>query len=179
MALPGSASAPAVDRRRDDYAYESGKALMNLVAKNIRARHIMTKEAFENAIAVVLALGGSTNAVLHLLAIAHEARVDLQLDDFNKMAARVPHIADTKPGGRYHMTDIDAVGVRDTILARRVRCIRTNNTTIHKQQAAQPSHGPFGPAEFHTGRAGALVANHRRLTRGTRWIHCLPAGDRG
>ena len=110
LALPGSASAPAVDRRRDDYAYESGRALMGLVEKNIRARMILTKEAFENAIAVTLALGGSTNAVLHLLAIAHEARVELRLDDFNRVGKRIPHIADTKPGGKYHMSDIDRVG---------------------------------------------------------------------
>ena len=110
LALPGSASAPAVDRRRDDLAYASGIAVMNLVDKNIRARMILTKEAFENAIAVTLALGGSTNAVLHLLAIAHEARVDLALDDFNRVGARIPHIADTKPGGKYHMTDIDRIG---------------------------------------------------------------------
>ncbi len=110
LALPGSASAPAVDRRRDDYAYQSGVAVMNLLDKNIRARDILTMEAFENAIAVTLALGGSTNAVLHLLAIAHEARVPLTLADFNRVGARVPHIADTKPGGKYHMTDIDAVG---------------------------------------------------------------------
>src|SRR5690606_40089666 len=71
---------------------------------------IMTKQAFENAIAVVMALGGSTNAVLHLLAIAAEARVDLSLDDFNRVAGRVPHIADTKPGGKYHMTDVDRIG---------------------------------------------------------------------
>lgn len=110
MALPGSASAPAVDRRRDDYAYQSGVALMHLIEKGITARQIMTKEAFENAIAVVMALGGSTNAVLHLLAIAHEARVDLTLADFNRVGAGVPHIADTKPGGRYHMSDIDRIG---------------------------------------------------------------------
>ena len=110
IALPGSASAPAVDRRRDDLAYASGLAVMNLVDKNIRARMILTKEAFENAIAVTLALGGSTNAVLHLLAIAHEARVDLALSDFNRVGARIPHIADTKPGGKYHMTDIDRIG---------------------------------------------------------------------
>jgi len=110
MALPGSASPAAVDRRRDDYAYQSGVALMGLVDKNIRARTILTKEAFENAIMVTLALGGSTNAVLHLLAIAHEARVELSLADFNRVGARIPHIADTKPGGKYHMSDIDAVG---------------------------------------------------------------------
>jgi dihydroxy-acid dehydratase len=110
MSLPGSASAPAVDRRRDDYAYESGRAVVSLLEAGIRPRQIMTKEAFENAIAVVMALGGSTNAVLHLLAIANEARVELELDDFNRVAARVPHIADTKPAGKYHMTDLDAVG---------------------------------------------------------------------
>ena len=110
MSLPGSASPAAVDRRRDDFAYESGKAVLNLLELGLRPRQIMTKEAFENAIAVVMALGGSTNAVLHLLAIAHEARVELELDDFNRVGARVPHIADTKPHGKYHMVDIDAIG---------------------------------------------------------------------
>jgi dihydroxy-acid dehydratase len=110
MALPGSASPPAVDRRRDDLAYESGRAVVRLLELGIRPRQIMTREAFENAIAVVMALGGSTNAVLHLLAIAHEARVELTLDDFDRVGRRVPHIADTKPHGKYHMTDIDAIG---------------------------------------------------------------------
>ena len=110
MALPGSASAPAVDRRRSDLAYATGEAVMNLLELGIRPRHILTKQAFENAMAVTLALGGSTNAVLHLLAIAHEARVELHLDDFNRVGARVPHLADMTPGGKYHMTDLDAVG---------------------------------------------------------------------
>ncbi len=110
MSLPGSASAPAVDRRRDDFAYASGEAVVRLLELGIRPRQIMTKAAFENAIAVVMALGGSTNAVLHLMAIAHEARVDLALDDFNRIAAKVPHIADTKPHGKFHMTDIDRIG---------------------------------------------------------------------
>ena len=110
MALPGSACPPAVDRRRDDFAYESGRAVMRLLELDLRPRQIMTKAAFENAIAVVMALGGSTNAVLHLLAIANEARVELELDDFNRIGARVPHIADMKPHGKYHMTDLDAVG---------------------------------------------------------------------
>ncbi len=110
MSLPGSASAPAVDRRRDDYAYASGQAVIELVRRGIRPRDIMTKAAFENAIAVVMALGGSTNAVLHLLAIAVEARVELELDDFNQISARVPHIADTKPHGNYHMSDLDRIG---------------------------------------------------------------------
>jgi dihydroxy-acid dehydratase len=110
MSLPGSSCAPAVDRRRDEFAYESGRAVMNLLRKGIRPRDILTKEAFENAIAVTMALGGSTNAVLHLLAIAAEAEVDLTLDDFNRVAAKAPHIADTKPHGKYHMVDIDRVG---------------------------------------------------------------------
>jgi len=110
MCLPGSASAPAVDRRRDDFAYASGQAVVDLLKLGIRPRQILTREAFENAIAVTMALGGSTNAVLHLLAIAAEARVELALDDFNKVAARVPHIADTKPAGKYHMADVDRVG---------------------------------------------------------------------
>ena len=110
MSLPGSASPAAPDRRRDDFAYDSGRAVVHLLERNIRPRQILTKEAFENAIAVVNALGGSTNAVLHLLAIAHEAQVDLDLDDFNRVAARVPHIADMKPGGKFHMIDLDRVG---------------------------------------------------------------------
>ncbi len=110
MSLPGSASPPAVDRRRDDIAYESGRAVVHLLELGLRPRQIMTKAAFENAIAVTMAVGGSTNAVLHLLAIAYEARVDLELDDFNRIAARVPHIADTKPHGRFHMADVDRIG---------------------------------------------------------------------
>ena len=110
MSLPGSASPPAVDSRRDDDAQRAGTAVVNLLRLGIYPRDIMTKKAFENAIAVVNALGGSTNAVLHLLAIANEAGVALELDDFNRIAAKVPHIADTKPGGKYHMTDIDRVG---------------------------------------------------------------------
>jgi dihydroxy-acid dehydratase len=110
MALPGSASAPAVDRRRDDFAYETGVAVMRLLELDLRPRQIMTKEAFENAIAVTMALGGSTNAVLHLLAIANEAHVELELEDFNRVGARVAHVADMKPHGRFHMVDLDAVG---------------------------------------------------------------------
>src|SRR5438270_11177645 len=110
MSLPGSSSAPAVDRRRDDLAYASGQAVIRLYEAGIRPRQILTKAAFENAIAVVNALGGSTNAVLHLLAIANEARVELELEDFNRIGRRVPHIADTKPHGRYHMVDLDRIG---------------------------------------------------------------------
>ena len=117
MSLLGSASAPAIDHRRDDYAYDSGRAVLHLLDHGITARKIMTKEAFENAIAVVMALGGSTNAVLHLLAIAHEARVPLELHEFNTVAKRVPHIADTKPHGKYHMSDLDRIGGVPVVLA--------------------------------------------------------------
>ncbi|GAA1621840.1 dihydroxy-acid dehydratase [Kribbella alba] len=110
MSLPGSAAPPAVDRRRDGFARKSGEAVVNLLAKGITARQILTKEAFENAIAVVMALGGSTNAVLHLLAIAREAEVDLSLEDFNRIGDKVPHLGDLKPFGKYVMTDVDRVG---------------------------------------------------------------------
>jgi len=110
MSLPGSAAPPAPDRRRDGFARASGEAVVGLLRKGITARQIMTKEAFENAIAVVMALGGSTNAVLHLLAIAHEADVDLSIDDFNRIGDKVPHLADVKPFGRYVMSDVDRVG---------------------------------------------------------------------
>ena len=110
MSLPGSAAPPAVDRRRDEYARRSGEAVVNLLRQGITARQILTKPAFDNAIAVVMALGGSTNAVLHLLAIAREAEVDLDLADFSRIGARVPHLADVKPFGRHVMTDIDRIG---------------------------------------------------------------------
>jgi dihydroxy-acid dehydratase len=110
MSLPGSAAPPAVDRRRDGFARRSGEAVVGLLQKGITARQILTREAFENAIAVVMALGGSTNAVLHLLAIAREAEVDLTLDDFNRIGDKVPHLGDLKPFGSYVMTDVDRVG---------------------------------------------------------------------
>ena len=110
MSLPGSAAPPAADRRRDNWAHRSGEAVVNLLRLGITARDIMTKKAFENAIAVLMAFGGSTNAVLHLLAIAREAEVDLTLDDFNRIADKVPHLGDLKPFGRYVMNDVDRVG---------------------------------------------------------------------
>ena len=110
MSLPGSAAPPATDRRRDGYARRSGMAVVELLRRGITARDILTKEAFENAIAVVMAFGGSTNAVLHLLAIAHEARVELSLADFTRVGARVPHLADVKPFGKNVMTDVDRIG---------------------------------------------------------------------
>ena len=110
LSLPGSASPPAVDRRREDDARRAGEAVINMLKMGLRPHDILTKGAFENAITVANALGGSTNAVLHLLAIANEARVDIQLSDFNRIAARVPHFADMKPGGKFHMTDLDRIG---------------------------------------------------------------------
>ena len=110
MSLPGSAAPPAVDRRRDGYAHRSGEAVVEMLRRGITARQILTKEAFENAIAVAMALGGSTNAVLHLLAIAREAEVDLTLEDFTRIGSRVPHLADVKPFGKYVWVDLDRVG---------------------------------------------------------------------
>ena len=110
MALPGSASPPAVDRRRDGFARASGEAVVGMLARGITARQILTREAFENAIAVVMAFGGSTNAVLHLMAIAHEAGVPLALDDFNASGDKVPHLADVKPFGKHVMPTVDQVG---------------------------------------------------------------------
>ena len=110
MSLPGSASPPSVDRRRDGFAVASGEAVIDLIRQGITTRDIITRQSLENAIAVVMAFGGSTNAVLHLLAIAHEADVDLSLDDFKRISARVPLLADVKPFGRYVMSDVDKVG---------------------------------------------------------------------
>ena len=110
MSLPGSAAPPAEDRRRDDFAVASGHAVVGLLDAGITARQILTRQAFENAITVVMALGGSTNAVLHLLAIAAEAQVELTLDDFARVGARTPHLANVKPFGRYAMSDVDKVG---------------------------------------------------------------------
>ena len=110
MSLPGSASVPAVDTRLGVCARRSGEAVMDLLRQGIRPRQIMTRPAFENAITVVMALGGSTNAVLHLMALAHEAGVDLELEDFDRISRRTPHIGDLKPFGTYHMVDVDYIG---------------------------------------------------------------------
>jgi dihydroxy-acid dehydratase len=110
MSLPGSAAPPSVDRRRDGFANASGQAVIELIRQGITTRDIITRESLENAIAIVMAFGGSTNAVLHLLAIAHEAEVDLDLEDFKRISAKVPLLADVKPFGRYVMSDVDTVG---------------------------------------------------------------------
>ena len=151
MSLPGSASPPAVDRRRDDDAYAAGEAVMNLVRLGIRPRQIMTKEAFENAIAVTNALGGSTNAVLHLLAIANEAKVELALEDFNRIGSRVAHIADLKPGGKFHMVDLDAVGGVPVVMRHLLEagllhgdCLTVTGTTVAENLAALDPPAPDG-----------------------------------
>lgn len=110
MSLPGSAAPPSADRRRDYFAHRSGEAVVNLLKQGITARDILTKKAFENAIAVAMAFGGSTNVVLHLLAIANEAEVELTIDDFNRIGDKVPHIGDLKPFGKYVMNDVDRHG---------------------------------------------------------------------
>jgi len=110
MSLPASASVPAIDPRLEQYAEASGVAAMDLLEANLLPRQIMTREAFENAITVVMALGGSTNAVLHLLAIAHEVGVDLTLEDFDRISRRTPHVGDLRPFGKYHMVDLDRIG---------------------------------------------------------------------
>ena len=110
LSLPGSAAPPSVDRRRDAYAKKAGAAVVELIRQGIRTRDILTKPAFENAITILMALGGSTNAVLHLLALAHEARIDLSLSDFHRVGSKVPLLGDLKPFGKYVMNDVDKVG---------------------------------------------------------------------
>ncbi|HMC52669.1 MAG TPA: dihydroxy-acid dehydratase [Acidimicrobiales bacterium] len=151
MALPGSASPPAVDRRRDDLAYASGRAVMGLLEAGIRPRRIMTKASFENAISVVMAVGGSTNAVLHLLAIANEARVELTLQDFDRIGRRVPHVADMKPHGRYHMSDLDEVGGIPVVMNELLRaglidgdCLTVTGRTVAENLAALDPPAPDG-----------------------------------
>jgi len=151
MSLPGSSTAPAVDRRRDDAAFASGQAVVDLLRAGIRPRQVMTREAFENAIAVTMALGGSTNAVLHLLAIANEARVELALDDFNKVAARVPHLADTKPHGKYHMSDLDRIGGVPVVMKELLDagllygdCLTVTGKTVAENLAALSPPAPDG-----------------------------------
>jgi dihydroxy-acid dehydratase len=110
MSLPGSAAPPAVDRRRDGFAEKSGSAVIELIRNGITTRDIITRQSLENAIAIIMAFGGSTNAVLHLLALAHEAEVELELADFHRIGSKVPLLADVKPFGRYVMSDVDKVG---------------------------------------------------------------------
>ncbi|MDQ2757509.1 MAG: dihydroxy-acid dehydratase [Actinomycetota bacterium] len=151
MSLPGSAAPPATDRRRDVFARKSGEAVVELLRRGITARQIMTKEAFENAIAVTMAFGGSTNAVLHLLAIANEAEVDLTVEDFKRVGAKVPHLADVKPFGRYVMKDIDRIGgipvVMKALLDAGILhgdCLTVTGRTVAENLADVPTPDPDG-----------------------------------
>ena len=116
MSIPGASSIPAVDPRNEAVAVKSGEFLIDLIKKDIKPRDIMTKKAFENAITAVLAMGGSTNAVLHLLAMAHEAEVDLNIEDFNTLSEKTPYITNLRPGGKYVMSDVDKAGGVPVIL---------------------------------------------------------------
>ncbi|MDA8285912.1 MAG: dihydroxy-acid dehydratase [Actinomycetota bacterium] len=151
MALPGSATPPAGDPRRSDVAYRSGAAAARLILQGIRPRQILTRDAFENAITVVMALGGSTNAVLHLMAIAHEARVALSLDDFDRIGRRVPHLADLRPGGQYVMADLDQVGGVPVVLQELLAagllhgdCLTVTGVTLAENLAALAPSSPDG-----------------------------------
>lgn len=151
MSLPGSASPPAIDSRREDDARRAGEACVRLLEKGLTSRKIMTKAAFENAIALTSALGGSTNAVLHLMAIANEAGVALELDDFNRIADRVPHIADMTPGGKFHMSDLDKVGGVPMVLKHLLEhgmlngdCMTVTGKTMAENLAEMDLPGPDG-----------------------------------
>jgi dihydroxy-acid dehydratase len=151
MSLPGAASPPAVDYRREIFARESGVAVANLLREGIRPRDVLTKEAFENAIAVVMALAGSTNAVLHLLAIAREAGVDLKLDDFDRISRDVPHLVDVRPAGRFVMSDLDRVGgvpvVMKELLAAGLLhgdCLTVSGKSVAENLAAMQIPAPDG-----------------------------------
>jgi dihydroxy-acid dehydratase len=151
MSLPGSAAPPATDRRRDGFARRSGAAVVELLRRGITARDILTKEAFDNAIAVVMAFGGSTNAVLHLLAIAHEADVALSLDDFSRIGSTVPHLANVKPFGQHVMTDVDHIGGVPVVMKAlldagllRGDCLTVTGQTIAENLAAIDPPDPDG-----------------------------------
>ena len=181
LSLPGSASPPAVDPRREHLARASGAAVLGLLERGITARQIITKPALENAIAVVMAIGGSTNAVLHLLAIAHEARVELSLGDFDRIGRRVPHVVDSRPHGRFVMSEIDEVGGIPVVMRQLLEaglldgdCLTVTGRTVAENLAEldipdpdgdvirpldQPIHGDGGLAILHgsLAPAGAVV----------------------
>ncbi|TMK34020.1 MAG: dihydroxy-acid dehydratase [Actinobacteria bacterium] len=151
MSLPGTASPPAVDYRREVAARESGIAAAHLLELDLRPRRIMTREAFENAIAVTMALAGSTNAVLHLLAIAREAHVDLELDDFDAISRRVPHLVDVRPAGRFVMSDLDRVGGVPVVMKELLdlgvlhgSCLTVTGRTVAENLAALSPPAPDG-----------------------------------
>ena len=119
MSIPGAASIPAVDNRNLDVAHQAGKYIYSMLERGVKPRDIMTHDAFENAIRLVLAMGGSTNAVLHLLAIAREAEVDLTIDDFDRLSRDTPYLTDLRPGGKYVMSDVDRAGGVQVVLKKK------------------------------------------------------------
>jgi dihydroxy-acid dehydratase len=174
MSLPGSSTMAAVDAEKRDSAAESGRVLVDLVAANLTPRKIMTKAAFENAIAVVMAVGGSTNAVLHLMAIAHAADVPLELDDFERVRARTPVLADLKPSGKYVATDLHRVGgiplVMKMLLSRGLidgSCLTVTGKTVAENLARVPAEPPanqdvvrpFGKPVYAEGHLAILRGN--------------------
>ncbi|MGO3209970.1 MAG: dihydroxy-acid dehydratase, partial [Brachybacterium sp.] len=174
MSIPGSATPPSADRRRDADARRAGEAVVEMLRQGITSHDIMTKPAFENAIAVVQAFGGSTNAVLHLLAIAHEADVDLTLEDFARIGAKVPHLADLKPYGRYVMSDVDHVGgiqvVMKTLLNEGLLdgdCLTVTGSTIAENLevlAPRPADGKvLRPASAPIAPTGGITILHGSL----------------
>ncbi|HEV8025316.1 MAG TPA: dihydroxy-acid dehydratase [Candidatus Nanopelagicales bacterium] len=174
LSLLGSSSPPAVDARRETLARRSGEAVVEMLRQGITARDIITKESLENAIAIIMALGGSTNAVLHLPAIAHEVGVELSIDDFNRVGQRVPHIADLKPFGEYLMYDLDHVGGVPVVLKALLDegllhgdCLTVTGKTMAENLAAldlpgvdgtvvRPIDDPIGPTGGITILSGSL-----------------------
>ena len=151
MSLPGAASIPAVDRRGEGIAYTAGPALYNLLEKDLKPRDIITKESLENAIMIVLAMGGSTNAVLHLLAIANEAKVELTIDDFDRLARTTPYLTDLRPGGQFVMSDVDRAGGVQVVLKQLLDagllhgdCITVTGKTMAENLAEMDIHEPDG-----------------------------------
>jgi dihydroxy-acid dehydratase len=152
LSLPGAASPPAVDYRREVFARESGIRAAELVAAGgPLPRDILSKEAFENAITVVMALAGSTNAVLHLLAIAREAGVDLELDDFDRISRATPHLVNVRPAGRFVMSDLDRVGGVPVVMKELLDagllhggCLTVTGKTLAENLAELPPQEPDG-----------------------------------
>jgi dihydroxy-acid dehydratase len=173
MSLPGSSTMANEDDEKRVSSRDSGAALVSLVEKNLTARKIMTRKAFENAIAVVMAVGGSTNAVLHLLAIAHSANVPLELDDFEKIRARVPVLADLKPSGRYVATDLHRVGGIPVVMKMLLEkglvhgdCLTVTGRTLAENLARTPSAPPAGQDVLHGFSDPVYDEGHLAILRG-------------
>jgi dihydroxy-acid dehydratase len=163
----------AVDAEKRDNAAASGRALLELVARDLTPKKIMTRKAFENAIAVVMAVGGSTNAVLHLLAIAHAMQVPLELDDFEKIRARVPVLADLKPSGKYVATDLHAVGGIPQVMKMLLEhglihgdCLTVTGKTVAENLASVPAAPPAGQDVLRPWNSPVYAEGHLAILRG-------------